>query len=66
MENNNDSIDFLLYSSQEGGGVKAAVLIEGETIWTSQKNMSKIFGVEENTITYHIKEVYKTAELQAF
>ena len=26
--------------------------------------MAQLFGVESNTITYHLKEIYKTAELQ--
>ena len=26
--------------------------------------MSELFGVESNTITYHLKEIYKSAELQ--
>jgi hypothetical protein len=35
-----------------------------ENMWMSQQIMSQLFGVEENTITYHIQEIYKSAELE--
>ena len=34
-----------------------------ETIWLSQQQMSLLFGVNENVITYHIKEIFKKNEL---
>ena len=34
-----------------------------ENMWMSQQIMADLFGVEENTINYHIKEIYKSGEL---
>ena len=33
-------------------------------MWMRQQIMSQLFGVEENTITYHIQEIFKSAELE--
>ena len=65
MEGNNTpkSSDIIFYSSPEGD-VKIEVIFNDETFWLTQKRMSELFGVESNTITYHLKEIYKSAELQ--
>lgn len=56
--------EFLMYkSAQEEISVNA--LIKDETIWLTQKAMGELFGVESHTINYHLKEIYKTGELQA-
>jgi hypothetical protein len=55
--------DIIFYSSPEGD-VKIEVIFNDETFWLSQKRMSQLFGVESNTITYHLKEIYKSDELQ--
>ena len=34
-----------------------------ETIWLSQQQMSQLFAVNENVITYHIKEIFRKNEL---
>lgn len=31
-----------------------------ETIWATQKKMAELFGVEVNTINYHLKEIFKS------
>ncbi len=56
--------DFLLYRS-ETGEVKVDVLLQDETVWLTQKTMGSLFGVESNTITYHLKEIYKSGELES-
>ena len=43
---------------------KLDVRLEDETVWLTQAQMSQLFSVKENTITYHIKEIYKTEELE--
>ncbi len=55
--------DFLLYTTPEGD-VRVDVLFSGETVWLTQKRMAELFGVEVNTINYHIKEILKSAELR--
>jgi len=59
-----DSVSsFILYTSNTGE-VKVNVFLEDETIWLTQKSMGELFGVESHTITYHLKEIYKSNELQ--
>lgn len=65
MESKNNSLDkirFLLYESQDGN-IKTDVVISNDTVWLSQKAMAKLFGVETNTINYHLKEVFSSGEL---
>ena len=66
MDNLQENTQFLFYST-ENGKIAVQVIADalGETIWTTQKGMSEIFGVESNTITYHLKEIYQSGELQA-
>lgn len=54
--------DFILYTSPDGE-VKFEVFVQNETIWLTQKMMAELFGVEIPTISYHLTEIYKTAEL---
>nr|VFK66365.1 MAG: Uncharacterized conserved protein [Candidatus Kentron sp. UNK]VFK71996.1 MAG: Uncharacterized conserved protein [Candidatus Kentron sp. UNK] len=53
---------FLLYKSTDCSAM-IDVFIEGETVWLTQKHMAELFGVEINTINYHIKEIFKINEL---
>ena len=39
------------------------IWLEDETVWLSQQQMSVLFGVRENAITYHIKEILASGEL---
>jgi hypothetical protein len=43
---------------------KIEVFFEEETFWLSQKKMAELFGVEVNTINYHLKEIFKSGELE--
>jgi len=58
----NNSSNFILYTSNNGD-VKVNVCLEDETIWLTQKSIGELFGVESHTITYHLKEIYKSSEL---
>lgn len=58
----NEQNEIVLYQPNEL--TKLEVRIEEETVWLSQQQMAQLFGVKENTITYHIKEIYKMRELQ--
>ena len=44
--------------------VELDVRVEDETVWLTQAQMSQLFSVKEHTITYHIKEIYKSEELE--
>lgn len=54
--------DFLFYTSPDGE-VRVEVFFENETIWLTQKRMAELFGVEPNTITYHLGEIFQSGEL---
>jgi hypothetical protein len=55
--------NFLLYTSAEGE-VKLNVLLEKETIWLTQEQMSQLFDRERSVITKHIKNVFNEGELE--
>ena len=57
------SNEIILYTSPKGD-VKIEVIFNDETFWLTQKKISELFGVESNTITYHLKEIFKSGELQ--
>ena len=43
--------------------MKLEVFIKDETLWLTQKMMAELFGVEVNTINYHLKEIFNSGEL---
>lgn len=55
--------DIIFYTTPQGE-VRIEVFFEDETFWLTQKKLAELFDVEVNTINYHLKEVYKSAELQ--
>lgn len=60
MENINQ---FVLYTTEDGD-VRLNLFLEDDTLWLSQKLIGELFQVESNTINYHIKEIYKSGELE--
>ncbi|NQE05827.1 hypothetical protein C5S32_08145 [ANME-1 cluster archaeon GoMg1] len=54
--------DFILYTSNDGD-VNVEVVLKDENVWLTQKAMGLLFGVESHTITYHLKEIFKSGEL---
>ncbi len=57
-----DSKQIIFYKSQTWN-IKINVFLKDETFWLSQKMMAELFHVQENNITYHIKEIYNSQEL---
>ena len=55
--------EILLYTAPDGT-VRVEVAFEDETFWLTQKRMAELFGVESNTITYHLREIFKSLELE--
>ncbi|MEQ8908900.1 MAG: virulence RhuM family protein [Vicingaceae bacterium] len=55
--------NFILYTTPEGE-VKLNVLLENETIWLSQEQMSQLFERERSVITKHIGNVFSEGELE--
>ena len=58
----NSTAEFLIFTTQSGKDT-IEVRFENENIWLTQKLIAKLFGVEVNTINYHLKEIYQSFEL---
>lgn len=59
----NSTAEFLIFEKQSHAG-SIEVRYEDETLWLTQKMMAQLFDVESNTITYHLKEVFDSGELE--
>ncbi len=46
-----------------GGGNQIRVLLEGETVWLTQRLLSDLYQVGVNTINHHVKEIFEDGEL---
>jgi hypothetical protein len=63
LRNDDRTTDIIFYADKKGNK-KIEVLFENETFWLSQKRIAELFDVEVNTINYHIKEIFKSGELE--
>lgn len=59
----NSTAEFLIFEKQSHAD-SIEVRYEDETLWLTQKMMAQLFDVEPNTITYHLKEVFDSGELE--
>jgi len=55
--------EIILYTTPNGD-VKLEVFLQDETMWLTQKKIAELFGVEVHTINYHLKEIFKSGELE--
>lgn len=62
MEEIQNSSNFMFYTSQDGV-TNIQVIVDENTVWATQKSISEIFNVEENTINYHLSNIYSDGEL---
>ena len=53
----------LIFYTTADGAVHVAVFFQDETFWLSQKRMAELFAVEVQTINYHLKEIFRSKEL---
>ena len=56
------SLQILFYTTPQSSAL-IDVIFEDESLWLPQKKMAELFGVEANTINYHLKEIFKSGEL---
>ena len=54
--------NILLYKTKQGEA-RIEVIFNNETFWMSQKRMADLYNVGTNTINYHLKEIFKSGEL---
>ena len=59
----NSTAEFLIFTSQ-AGGQSIEALYEEETIWLSQKLMAALFSVDVRTVNEHLKNIFKSSELE--
>lgn len=55
--------EIIFYTTPQGT-LSIEVFFEDETFWLTQRKMAELFGVEVPTISYHLKEIFQSAELQ--
>lgn len=53
----------VIYSTADGQ-TAVDVRVEGETVWLSQAQMAELFQTDRTSILRHIKNIYKTGELE--
>jgi hypothetical protein len=54
----------LIFYQTPQGTARIEVLYESETFWLNQKKVAELFGVDLRTISYHLREIYTSGELQ--
>lgn len=60
MESKLNSIE--IYRSKDGT-VQLNVKLENESVWLTQSQMAELFGVDRTSIVRHIRNIYKSEEL---
>jgi len=58
-----NELQFLIYTA-ENDSETASVIIKGETIWASQKEMARLFDVGVPAISKHLKNIFEEGELE--
>ncbi|MGQ7944460.1 virulence RhuM family protein [Flavobacterium sp. WC2509] len=53
----------LLYQTSDSK-INVEVTYIDESFWLTQKAIAALFGVESHTVTYHLKEIFKSQELE--
>jgi len=53
----------IIFYTTPDGVIKINIRFEDETFWLTQKKLAELFDVGINTINYHLKEIFKSGEL---
>jgi len=61
-KNQNAENQILIYKT-EAGQYAVEVLLEGDTVWLTQKQMAELFDKGRTTITEHLQNIFKEGEL---
>lgn len=59
----NDRGEIVIYQTQDGLA-KLDVILEGETVWITQDQMTELFQRDKSTISRHIKNIFEDGELE--
>ena len=57
-----DPQQFLIYQSEDGS-TRIDVMLEAETLWLNQKQLTELFGKAKGTISEHIRHIFEDGEL---
>ena len=57
-----DPQQFLIYQSEDGS-TRIDVMLEADTLWLNQKQLTELFGKAKGTISEHIKHIFEDGEL---
>ncbi|MEE1296814.1 MAG: RhuM family protein [Bifidobacterium sp.] len=61
-ENDDVKAEIVLYQ-QDGHNVPVEVTYQDETFWLSQQKMAELFDVSKQNISYHLKNIFESGEL---
>ena len=53
----------IVFYKKKNGDMNIELLINGETLWVSQKTMAQIFEIDRTVITKHLKNIFSDGEL---
>ncbi len=53
---------FLIYQSEDSS-TRIDVMLEAETLWQNQEQLTELFGKAKGTISEHIKHIFEDGEL---
>jgi hypothetical protein len=53
----------IIFYQGSDGNVKIEVLYQDETFWMTQKKIAELFGIQRPAISKHLKNIFKTGEL---
>ena len=55
--------EIIIYQSKDGKA-KIEVTLDGETVWLTQQQMTKLFDTTKQNISSHINNIYEEKELE--
>jgi hypothetical protein len=59
---NKSNSQIIIYKSEDGK-IFVDTLMQGESVWLSQKTMAQLFDCSSDNISLHLKNIFKSAEL---
>lgn len=60
---NDDKGQIIIYQT-DNGKINIDVLLEDETVWLTQQQMSELFQTSRTNVVEHIKHIYEEGELE--
>lgn len=57
--------DIVIYKAKDGH-IELNINLEHDTLWLNQQQMADLFGTKRQAITRHLKNIFKTNELQEY